>query len=439
MKKRYLFKLLSGILMLALVFVVLGGCAPEEVDPDAPPDEAEPQEIDADAILIGAALPTGFLYGWAPERGIELAVEEINEAGGVDVGGEMRPLALRVVDTRDLEPGVPVSDALMAVERLLEDYEADFLIGGPARSEAAMAAMDLLSRHETVSIFTTGFLTPRFQEMVAEDYETHKYSFRIHGDVQNMIGEKLVLFDYLEEEHGLNKAAVMVQDVAHARAGGEIMAEQLENKGWGVTGPEVYPTGTTDYSDGLFRARDFGAQVLFIWMDHPESSILLRQWHDLEIPTVPLGFINAAEQPDFWEATAGLGEFTAAHLVNAGNAPGEVTPLTMDFVRAYEEKWGLEPEGLGTSSSYQAVYTLVDAIERAGTIDSDAVITALEETDMEGVYGRVRFDENHQIIPALVPEEGAVPQIIQWQDGARETVFPPAITTSELKLPPWMD
>lgn len=111
----------------------------------------------------------------------------------------------------------------------------------------------------------------------------------------------------------------------------------------------------------------------------------------------------------------------------------------MNFVRAYEAKWGLEPEGLGTSSTYQAVYTLVEAIERAGSIDPDAVAAALEETDIIGVYGRVRFDENHQIIPSLDPEEGAVPQIIQWQDGKRETVFPPVITTSELKLPPWME
>ena len=42
-------------------------------------------------IVIGAPLATGFLYGWAAERGIRLAAEEINAAGGVNVGGAKRP------------------------------------------------------------------------------------------------------------------------------------------------------------------------------------------------------------------------------------------------------------------------------------------------------------------------------------------------------------
>ena len=73
-----------------------------------------------------------------------LAIDEINAAGGVNVGGEKRPFTVEVIDTRDLEPGVPVSEALMAVERLILNKKADFLIGGPVRSEAALAAMPLL-------------------------------------------------------------------------------------------------------------------------------------------------------------------------------------------------------------------------------------------------------------------------------------------------------
>ena len=60
-------------------------------------------------IVIGCPLSTAFVYGWDAERGITLAVEEINAKGGVDVGGIKRPLNLEVIDTRDLEAGVPVS------------------------------------------------------------------------------------------------------------------------------------------------------------------------------------------------------------------------------------------------------------------------------------------------------------------------------------------
>jgi branched-chain amino acid transport system substrate-binding protein len=126
-------------------------------------------------IVIGAPLATAFLYGWDAERGIKLAVEEINAAGGVNVGGKKRPFSAEVIDTRDLEPSVPVSDALLGLEKLILDKNADFIIGGPVRSEAALAAMDLLSKYKKISILTTGSLTPAYHKKVAENYEKYKY------------------------------------------------------------------------------------------------------------------------------------------------------------------------------------------------------------------------------------------------------------------------
>ena len=55
----------------------------------------------------------------------------------------------------------------------------------------------------------------------------------------------------------------------------------------------------------------------------------------------------------------------------------KATPWTMKFFDAYTKRWKIEPEGYGASSSYMAVYTLKDALERAGTLDADAVVTAL--------------------------------------------------------------
>ena len=99
-------------------------------------------------IVIGAPLSTAFLYGWDAERGMTLAIEEINASGGVQVGDAKRPFKVEVIDTRDLEPGVPVSEALLAVEKLILDKKADFIVGGPVRSEAALAAMPLLSKYK---------------------------------------------------------------------------------------------------------------------------------------------------------------------------------------------------------------------------------------------------------------------------------------------------
>ena len=393
-------------------------------------------------ILIGAPLATAFLYGWDAERAIKLAVEEINAKGGVTVGKVKRPFKVEVMDTRDLEPGVPTSDALLVVEKLILEKKADFIVGGPVRSEAALAAMDLLSKYKKVSILTTGVLTPAYHKRVEAEYEKFKYCFRISGEVGWLVtGEFIPCLMDIKGKHGLNKLFIMVQDVAHARATGDLVGKLAAEKGWEVLGKEVYPTGTTDYSVGLLKVRKDNAQVILIVMDMPESSILLKQWYDMKIPALPFGtIIAAAEQPGFYKATEGKGEYCLASVVNAGNAPSKATPWTMKFVEAYtKEMESLEPEGYGTSSSYMAIYALKDAIERAGSLNSDAVIAALEKTDLMGVYGRIKFNpKTHQIIPSVDPNEGAVGTIFQWQAGKRIVVFPPKIAMGEIKLPPWM-
>jgi branched-chain amino acid transport system substrate-binding protein len=390
-------------------------------------------------IVIGAPLATAFLYGWDAERGMKLAADEINAAGGVNVGGKKRPIGIEAIDTRDLEPSVPVSEALLGVEKLILEKKVDFIVGGPVRSEAALAAMDLLSKYKKVSILTTGVLTPAYTQKVAENYAKYKYCFRNTSHVGVMMGELITLIEDVRKTHALDKAYIMVQDVAHARAGGEAMQKALTAKGWTVIDMKVYPTGTGDYSVGLMDAGKKGVQLLFIWMDMPESAVLLKQWTDLKLKCLPLGFVNAAEQPGFAKAMEGKGECLIVDLVNGGNAPAHITPWTMKFVDAYKKKWGLEPEGYGTSSSYMAIYQLKDAVEKAQSTDSDKVIAGLEESDIMGVYGRMRFDKkSHQIIPSLDPKEGAVTGIIQWQGGKRVQIFPLSVADGKVLLPPWM-
>ncbi|OPX41682.1 MAG: ABC transporter substrate-binding protein [Desulfobacteraceae bacterium 4484_190.3] len=417
-------KILLGIVIWFLVFIAL---------PLGIAQAAKP-------IVLGCPLSTAFLYGWDAERGIRLAVEEINGAGGVNVAGEKRPFKVEVIDTRDLEPGVPVSEALLAVEKLILEKKADFLLGGPVRSEAALAAMPLLSKYKKISIVSTGVLSPKYSAMVQKHYDKYKYCFRIHGEAKWLVGEILTCFKDLKERYGLNKVFVMVQDVAHARGAGKVISKVAAKKGFEVLGMEIFPTGTSDFSMGLLKAKKKKAEILNIWMDMPESSILLKQWYQMKIPALPFGStLAAAEQPGFWKATEGKGEYTLCSVVNAGNAPSEATPWTMKFYNAYKKRWGIAPEGLGSSSSYMAAYVLKDAIERANSLNSDKVVSALEKTDVMGVYGRLRFNpKSHQVIPAMDPAKGAVGSVLQWQAGKRVVVFPKSIATGQIKLPPWM-
>ena len=400
---------------------------------------AQPQA--SEPIVLGAPLATGFVYGWDAERALTLAVDEINAAGGVDVGGTKRPFQLEVIDTRDLEPSVPTSDALLAVEKLILENQADFIVGGPVRSEAALASMDLMNKYKKVQILSTGALTPDINTKISEEHDKYKYTFRISGEAKSIVGDIITVLEDIHAKHGLDQGYIIIQDVAHARSGGDILNKLLTDNGWTIHGLDVYPTGTTDFSSSLLKAKDAGAQVLILWMDMPESSVLLKQWYDLQVPALPFGSIlAAAEQPGFWDATEGKGEFAVANLVNAGNAWTEMNDWAQNFFKAYEERWGVPPEAYGTSSSYMTAYVLKDAIERAGSLDPDAIIKALEETDLMGVYGRIKFDpQTHQVVHSVDPEEGAVGTMIQWQAGDRVTIFPPAAAVGELKLPPWME
>ena len=422
----------------------------------AAPAPAAPPAEEVGTIVIGVPTSTDFLYGWTAAKGVRLAAEEINEAGGVIIGGKRYNFEVVVMNTRDLEPGVPTSEALMVVEKVITERGADVLIGGPARSEAALACLALDAQYKKIHIHSTGTLTPRLNKEIANNYDKYKYTFRISHEAAGLAREAFEILSYLRDKYGFNKVYIMVQDVAHARAIGNILKSKLEEAGgWEVYGPDIYPTGATDYSTSLVRARDVGAQILFIWMDHPETSILIKQWHDLKIPALPVtGICSAMEMPTAWNETGGYIEYVIACPCNTGNAWSNYAPA-MEFFNKHKERWGIEPEGYGAVSSYTAVYVFKDALERAAAKDPEAVrkyieentaapdvlIKALEETDYMGPYGRIRFDpQSHQVIQSYDPDEGAVTCWFQWLNGKRVQIWPPnpEVALSEIQIPPWM-
>lgn len=391
-------------------------------------------------IVVGCPLSTGFPDGVDAERAIKLAVEEINASGGLHVAGQRHLLKIEVMDTRDLEPGVPVSEALLAVEKLILGKGADFILGGPIRSEAALATMDLVSKYEKVSIVSAGVLTPAYHKRIAEHYDKYKYCFRMTGNVVTEIKESIGILEAVKEKHGFNKVFIMVQDVAHARAAGGKIKAMLEDKGWNVVGFEKYPTGSTDFSMGLLKAKRAGARSLFYWFDMPEISILTKQWFDMKIASLPVGFGASMADSTFWNATGGKCAYWVNVWPRAGCISSEAIPLAARFIKAYKGKYGVEPGVTWVSPvSYQAIYVLADAIGRAGTTEAGKVIAALEDTDLESVWGRTRFDQRtHQIVYSDDPLKGALTTWAQWLDGKRVVVFPPKIAVRAIELPPWV-
>src|SRR4030042_5462336 len=130
----------------------------------------------AKPILVGCPVPRASAYGQNGERGMILAAEEINAAGGVKLGGTMRPLKLEIIDTRDEEPGVPTSEVLLAIEKLILQKKSDMIVGGPCMSECGLAAMDLYAKYKILDIVSIGCYTPGWDKKVASDLNKYKSS-----------------------------------------------------------------------------------------------------------------------------------------------------------------------------------------------------------------------------------------------------------------------
>jgi branched-chain amino acid transport system substrate-binding protein len=389
-------------------------------------------------IIVGAPVPRASAYGQNGERGMILAAEEINAAGGIKVGKEMRPLQLEIIDTRDEEPGVPTSEVLLSIEKLILQKKADVIAGGPCMSECGMAALDLYAKYKVVDIVSIGCYTPSWDQKVAGDLNKYKYSFRESGSVKWYIKEGIDLLHKVKEQYGFNKMFISIDDSLMCRKAAEIVEKLAVKDGWQIVGQDKHPIGTTDYSVALNECKKSGAQVLFMWAYSPETSILLKQWADMEVPALPIGFIGAAEDPGFWKATNGKGAYTIVTLSEAGNVPGNVTPLTMKFYENFKKRWNVPPRSTGCVSAYEALYVLKDAIQRAGKVDRDALVDALQKTNLQAVRGTIRFDQNHQVVYGYDPKTSVLGSWVQWQDGERVCVFPDAAAMGKIKMPPWL-
>ena len=399
-------------------------------------------------IILGAPLSIGYPDGICARDNLELAVEEINDAGGFDVGGVNYQFKLESLDTRDLEPGVPVSESLLAVEKLILDKDADFIVGGPLRSEVALAAMDLAYQYQTVFLWSAGFLSPAMDSKVAGDYDTYKYCFRTQGSLISLVNESVSILEQIRADQGWTspKAYIMVQNVANGAAVGNVISSALTGAGWNITGHEHFPPGTTDFSTELLECAGTGAEVLYAWFDMPESANLVEQAYDMQLPALIAGFIYPCHDSLAWNSSGGKCEYVVNYFPRAGIAPSTALPAVAPYITLHTAEKGYPP-GLTWVApvSYQAPYVLKDAIERAGTYtNADAVIAALQATNItkaDSVFGRITFDANNQCVYAgdQDPDTGAVTTWTQWvSPGSLVAVYPTLVATDTVQLPSWM-
>ena len=104
-------------------------------------------------------------------------------------------------------------------------------------------------------------MSPTTEKMIKKEPEKYKYVFRTCFNSIYLVEYLAGTLSQINKEFGFNKVFVLHQDVAWARAGANIMKKVFFDKaGWEVLGMEAYPTGSTDFSSALMKARQKGAR-----------------------------------------------------------------------------------------------------------------------------------------------------------------------------------
>jgi branched-chain amino acid transport system substrate-binding protein len=393
----------------------------------------------AQDLVIGVPTSLGFLEGKESLNAVNLAVDEINKAGGVKVGGKSLPFKVESIDIRDAAPGVPVPEALLGIEKLILEKKPTALVVGPFRSEALMASMDLIAKHK-VPLLGNIAMTPKTEGKIAKDPK-YKYVFRTCLNARYFVGYLVGTMAFLNKEFGFNKVYIMNQDVAWARITAKIVSGILSKKmKMDVLGVESFPTGASDFSPALMKAKMKGANIILPIFDMPQSGTLVKQWKSMRVPAVMAGFISPAVGPAAWNTF----DKKIGGMINCvfeiGSIPSQKYPPAAKFYQAYEKKYGKPIEaGHGPAPAYASVYLLKAAIEKAGSADADAIVKALEATDVAAVMGKVKFTKGHQVVYGKDPSKEALGCVFQWtEDGKRVIVFPPSIAEGKIKLPTGM-
>ncbi len=362
-----------------LLFAACGDGADETVDDaadEATGDEADEADGPDDAAALDEPVRIGVVfsqtagaavYGETQRAAAELAAEEINEAGNIQI--EL------VIEDDSSDP----SQGITAYERLIQQENVSALIGptlsnvffsaGPLAQDAGIPALGVSTTADGIT-------------------DIGDYIFR------NALTERQVIPDTIAsavEEFGLERVAILhADDDAFTVSGYEIMLEAAQELGLEVVSDQSFATGDSDFSAQLTSARDQEPDALLVSALAEEGALLLTQAKDLGLD-VPVVGGNGFNSPAIIEQA---GEDAEGVIVGAAWNAAADDPMNQEFKAAYEARTGRQSDQFA-AQAYAGVYLIAQAIEVAGSGDPDAIRDALAQIEgVQTVLGDFSFTAN---------------------------------------------
>jgi branched-chain amino acid transport system substrate-binding protein len=323
------------------------------------------------------------------------------------------------------------------MERAISMDKCDFVMGG-ARTEAVLAMQDVAAEHKKIYI-DTGSINPQLVERVKKNYPRFKYYFRtciMNGP--SLYGYCLGDADYIgqmiKKRFGLQKVkvAIIIDKAAYAEGG---MVEAVKNaftkSGYEVVGVWRPAYMATDLYSEANAIKASGAHLIFATLAGPGGPAFVSAWGKLKIPAAVAGTITAAQNLSFWKDSGGSANYLTSY---DAMARVKMSNRTIPFYDKHLKRFGTKT---GWSSPYMdgAVLALKAAIERAGTLEPDALVRELEKTDVIAANGRLKFLPNDSNYPHQADDRLRTLVSFQWRDGNMTWYYPPHVN---YKVPPAM-
>ncbi|MDY7035690.1 MAG: ABC transporter substrate-binding protein, partial [Thermodesulfobacteriota bacterium] len=185
------------------------------------------------------------------------------------------------------------------------------------------------------------------------------------------------------------------------------------------------------------KAKKKKTDILWTIYETAQIGILTKQWDALRVPGLLFVMAGPFVSQTAWKEYGDSLHGVLVQLTETGGMPLKKYPKSTEFYEKCIKKWPDWQYSYGHSpgNSYDSVYLFVNAIERAGTLDVGPLVKTIEETDRQGVTGRVKFDKHHKIIYGEDPQESAIMVFFQWQNGKAVPVSPTPIAEGKIIIP----
>jgi branched-chain amino acid transport system substrate-binding protein len=331
-------------------------------------------------------------FGAQMKNGGEMAVADINEAGGV-LG---KKLDLSIGDDAcDPKQAVAVANQMTAggAKLVAGHYCSGSSI--PASKVYADGDMVQISPASTNPTFTDDRAGPNIYRVCGRD------------DQQGGIAGK-----YLATNFADKNIAFVDDKTAYGKGLAAETKKAMGEAGKQAAMEESITAGEKDYSALVSKLKQANIDVIYFGGYHTEAGLIIRQMRDQGMSTILMGG-DALITQEFWSITGDAGEGT---LMTFSPDPRK-NPAAADLVKRFKDK-GIEPEGY-VLYTYAALQAWKQAAEKAKSVERDEIVKALNDTEFDTVVGKFKFNEKGD--PNLPPYA-----VYRWSNGTYDQIDPPA-------------